>query len=387
MALEILRCGGMQAFGRSADFTVWQSHEALEYITLLLGTDPRKRRRGLHAEAGLILQWHWLNLAGYSFEQIPPEKSEWLDVVKAYKEGKLRQNVVDKADLVPMAFRAMERDKGFRESFALKLYRHLLIDDFQDLVPAEYEMLRSLTGQERSVTVAVNPNESVGLSRAADDELLRAFRLDYPSARNHTYTLKLNLNMARIQGEALTRLAADPALTHLREEEVQFFNEGHMVAGAACPCSLRSYWSLRAGQSTCFKYILDGVEGFVEQGYALEDIACIYHDADFLDQLRVLAINRGLPYTVLGSVPRVWDRDVRCAVGLLGSLLNSRDLAALRSGACANPRLERQWLDPDIAMCITRIAADQHIALVEAAQQVSTNFLIDEDGRRDLGNL
>ena len=74
LALKILRCGGMQALGRSADFSVWHSHEALEYITLLLGTDPRKRRR-LRAEADRILQWHRLNLAAYSDEHIPPAKS------------------------------------------------------------------------------------------------------------------------------------------------------------------------------------------------------------------------------------------------------------------------------------------------------------------------
>ena len=85
--------------------------------------------------------------------------------------------------MVPFAFRAMDKNREFRESIALKLYRHLLIDDFQDLAPAEYEMVRWLTGPERSVTVAVNSNESVGMSKGADDGLLQAFRLDYPSVR------------------------------------------------------------------------------------------------------------------------------------------------------------------------------------------------------------
>ena len=47
--------------------------------------------------------------------------------------------------------------------------------------------------------------------------------------------------------------------------------------------------------------ILDRSLDLVGQGYELEDVAFIYEDIAMLEHLRLLALSRGVPYTVLGG--------------------------------------------------------------------------------------
>jgi DNA helicase-2/ATP-dependent DNA helicase PcrA len=383
LALKLLRRKGMESLGRSADFTLWQRDDARAVLAELLAANGRARRR-VDAEAGRVLDWRRLNRAGFPGESIPPDSPDWPGIVVTYQAEKQRQNVVDHDDLIALVTLALERDRAFREGVAWSECRHLLIDGLQDLAPAEYGMARLLTGPERSITVAANPNACVRTGDGAGHRVLEAFRTDFPEPGRRTYQLSLNLRSTAAIGEAVHRMSHDPAMAHLIGEQHRYIRTNRPVGATFAPMAPPALLVFEGRPADMYRYIFDRTGEFVEQGHALEDIACIYMDASILDHLRVLAVSRGLPYTVLGGEPRVWDRDARRITGLLASLLNPRDFAAFRIAACLDPRIEPPWLDPVVAVRIAGMAADLGIDLVQAAGRYCRNPLIDAGLRRGL---
>ena len=383
LALYLLRLGGMEVLGRSAGFTVWQRDEARASLAELLAANGRKPER-VDAEAARLLDWRRLNRAGFPGDRIPPGSPDWPDLVATYQAEKERQNVVDCGDLVALVTLALERDRDFREETASSTSRHLFIDGLQDLAPAEYGMARLLTGPGRSITVAANPNEFVRTDADTGYRVLEAFRSDFPAVDKDVYLLRLNRRSTEAIGKAVTRMSHDRAMGGLVGDQHRYFRTNRRVGTTSMPMVPPKLLVFEGRPADMYRYVVDRTQEFVAQGYALEDIACIYQDASILDHVRLLAVSRGLPYTVLGGGSRAWDRDARRITGLLATLLNPRDVAAFRIAASPDPRLEPPWLDPMAAVRIAGMARELGADLVQAAGRYCRNPLIDAGLRRGL---
>ena len=345
-ALDLLRDDGMAILGRSADFTVWEQPEAREFVADVLLKGSGRNPWDKLDMARRILRWHGLNRARFPGEQVPPPQPHWQEVVQGYETAKVQQNMVDAADLVILAIRALEKDSDFRASVTSFWSRHLLIDGLQDFNPAEYLMVKSLTGRERSITVTANPDESVRLEEGADDRVLDLFKLDHQGPRRHTYSLSSNLRMTDAIGAAVNRIAADPSMEHLTSDRQEFLRISYMAGETTLPMAAPELMVFEGRSTEMYRGIFDHIRELTGQGHSLADMACICADEASIESLRVLAVARGIPYTSLGVAPLPRDRDVKCIMGLLTSLVNPHDMIALRNGVRVDPRLDRQTPGP-----------------------------------------
>ena len=383
-AVDLLRSGGLRVLGRPADFTAWDSHDARDFLAVLLGANPRNRRR-VQVEAMRILRWHWLNQAGYPDERTAPDDPEWPGIVELYQNTKVLQNVLDQGDVIGMATMALEQDRDFQEYFVQNLCRHLLVDDFQDITPTEYGMVKLLTGPERAVTVAANRNQCRRTSEGADDRLLEAFTLEHSGVRNHTHHLEdTNVRSTRAIAEVVNRVTTDPAMPYLDKERFRDGRPSRVAGRNYLPAVPPQLLQFEGRPADMYRYILDKSEELVEQGYSLEDMACVVQDVSVIDRMRPMVVSRGIPYTVLGVEPPARDWDVRCITGLLRSVLNPNDVNAFVNGTCFNPHLDSRWLDWDIALRIAELSVEQHIDLVQAAGRFTINPMLDAAVRRSL---
>ena len=384
-ALRLLRSGGAVAVGRSSAFSAWQRDETIDWIATQLGVNRRNRRR-VFAEAQRMLDWHRLNQAGYPDKRILPERADWRDIMAEYENELAVGNAVDQGNVALLASQALEKDPQFRDAAGRDRYRLLVVDDFQNCAPVEYDLFRLLTGTERSITLAVNPNECVRMAEGADDRLLEVFRLDHPGVTENRYRLRINHRTTEELGKATNRIMNTPTLGHLTKDTEKdiFVRSGMLVGGRRLPMATPVLRSFEGRAADMYQHILDGTDAFVEQGYALEDIAIIYQDYSILDEMRPLVLSRGMRYTVLGGKPGDRDPDVRSIIGLLRCLLNPRDYAAFRSAACVNPHLEQRWLDPDVTIGIRRIVFGENVTLVQAARSQGGNRLFSSEVREGL---
>ena len=61
-------------------------------------------------------------------------------------------------------------------------FRHVLVDEYQDLNEAQYRLFRQLAGPDAEIMVIGDPDQAIYGFRGARPEYFRRFREDWPEA-------------------------------------------------------------------------------------------------------------------------------------------------------------------------------------------------------------
>ena len=91
-------------------------------------------------------------------------------VIGRYEELKRRRGVVDTNDLIAHVVRDGRRDPRFVESMR-RQFRHVSVDEAQDMNPLQYEFLRMLAGDPPDLFVVGDPNQAIYGFNGADHSL------------------------------------------------------------------------------------------------------------------------------------------------------------------------------------------------------------------------
>lgn len=119
----------------------------------------------------------------------PIEADDLAELLARYGEEKRRRRVVDLHDLVAGATGLLRADRSAAEATRWRV-RHLLVDEFQDVNPAQWQLLRALLGDRRDLFVVGDPNQAIYSWNGADPTLMRRL----PSLLPGTTVLALDDN-------------------------------------------------------------------------------------------------------------------------------------------------------------------------------------------------
>ncbi|MBP6839395.1 MAG: UvrD-helicase domain-containing protein [Kofleriaceae bacterium] len=98
----------------------------------------------------------------------------------AYQAQLLRENAVDFGDLILYALR-LARDPDLGPRLAT-MFRHVLVDEFQDTNRVQYDLVQALASATRNLTVVGDDDQSIYGWRGAEPRNLLDFQRDYPDA-------------------------------------------------------------------------------------------------------------------------------------------------------------------------------------------------------------
>ena len=107
----------------------------------------------------------------------------------AYEAEKRRRGVVDFDDLLEHCASAIEADSAFAEAQRWR-FRHLYVDEFQDVNTLQFRLLRAWLGDRLDLTVVGDPNQAVYGWNGADVAYLERFADHFPTAE----TVRLDAN-------------------------------------------------------------------------------------------------------------------------------------------------------------------------------------------------
>lgn len=127
---------------------------------------------------------------------------------RAYQEALEREGVLDLDDLVRRAALALREQPDLAHAWQDRL-EHLLVDEYQDVNPAQVALLQALRGPRTQVAAIGDPDQAIYGFRGADSRLFQAFAQDFPGAA----TLSLTRNYrsaAPILAAASALIAAQP---------------------------------------------------------------------------------------------------------------------------------------------------------------------------------
>ena len=128
-----------------------------------------------------------------------------------YEHEKLRRGLVDFDDLLAQCAAAIESDPGFAGAQRWK-WRHLFVDEFQDLNPLQHRLLIAWLGASDDLFVVGDPNQAIYGWNGADPGLLAGFSRRWPQGEvvhldhNHRCTEQVVAAAARVLGAPGDRL-------------------------------------------------------------------------------------------------------------------------------------------------------------------------------------
>lgn len=141
------------------------------------------------AKATRVPAERYAEVAGRAGRRPPLDAQELADVYRRYEEEKLARRLVDFDDLLRLAIRDLSSDKEFAAARRWYL-RHLFVDEFQDVNPLQFSLLRAWLGASSDLCVVGDPNQAIYGWNGADAGYLEHFEQHFPGG--HTVDLSEN---------------------------------------------------------------------------------------------------------------------------------------------------------------------------------------------------
>ncbi len=311
---------GAERFGLPEDVVIIGRDEALKIAVSITGQTNINRLKGMLREVSLAKS-----------RLITPEKyemtarSRWQQSIAAfyrrYEDYKTEHGLIDYDDMIFLAIRLLFSYEDIREMF-LERFDHILVDEFQDINHAQYQLIRFLTMDEKGVQrtslyVTGDDDQSIYGFRGASKDYLYRLKEDFPDVvelrltRNFRSPAEI-INLAETLISHNTSRIKKVIVPH-RERHI----ENPVVFYAA------------SDESDEAAYVADRILKEHESGIAFEDMAVIMRMNSYSRAFEDTFSRKHIPYNLPGS-GGFWDRpEVRDAVGLLRLLIGEGDKASL----------------------------------------------------------
>jgi len=204
------------------------------------------------------------------------------------------------------------------------LWRHVLVDEYQDTNRAQYRIIRLLTSEHRNICVVGDSDQSIYRWRGADIRNILEFENDYPG----TKVVKLEQNYRSTQ--RVLALASGVIAHNVQRKEKTLWTENPEGE----PARLYRAWDEHEEANFVAQTIL-GLRG---DGIPWDGVAVFYRTNA---QSRVLedALRRArIPYVIVGGVRFYERKEVKDTLAYLRLALNPADDVAFRRAIQAPTR-------------------------------------------------
>ncbi len=133
------------------------------------------------ARARLVAPEHYAGAAGLAGRTPPMPAKQFADLMMRFQQEKRRRRVVDFDDLLALAIRDLHDDEHYAAGVRWR-HRHLYVDEFQDVNPLQFELLKAWRGETDDLFVVGDPNQAIYGWNGADPNLLNNFAKREPKA-------------------------------------------------------------------------------------------------------------------------------------------------------------------------------------------------------------
>ncbi len=133
------------------------------------------------ARARLVAPHDYGTAADLAGRTPPMPPDDFAELMESFQQEKRRRRLVDFDDLLALAIRDLQQDPDYANAVRWR-HRHLYVDEFQDVNPLQYELLRAWRGDSSDLFVVGDPNQAIYGWNGADPELLRRFARREPTS-------------------------------------------------------------------------------------------------------------------------------------------------------------------------------------------------------------
>lgn len=250
--------------------------------------DPTAARRELAHAGARATDVHRAEVAAYEAYQLK------LSSARLYDFG----------DLLMLVVAGLTSRGDLRRALSLR-YRYVMVDEFQDVNPAQHELIRLLLDQHKNVWVVGDDDQAIYGWRGSDVKYILGFERAFPGTR--VYKLGDNYRSRPVIVDAATRLVGhNPSrlVKPLRATK----DAAQQPAIKTCVCS---------GEDAEAEWVAHSIQRLAEGGVDLNDIAILSRVRYLMPTLAAALIDLGIPHFTRGG-PKMWTSTP--AKALLGGL-------------------------------------------------------------------
>ena len=234
-------------------------------------------------------------------------------VYRTYEKICKQDNLVDFNELILKVVEVLQQKPSFCEQIHAK-FRHILVDEFQDSNPLQYQLIKSLAGQQSYVSIVGDDDQSIYSWRGARVENMRSFPQDYPDVM--TIKLEQNYRSTGVILEAANHLIANNQ--HRLGKELQSTQD------AGDPIMLFSGYN----EYEEARFIAQSIQQRHQMGLSLSDQAVLYRSNAQSRIIEEQLARHGLAYRVYGGL-RFFDRaEIKDILAYLRLIVNPADSTA-----------------------------------------------------------
>jgi DNA helicase-2/ATP-dependent DNA helicase PcrA len=237
-------------------------------------------------------------------------------VYKLYQEKLALNRALDFDDLIGKAVRLLEERQDAREHYQSK-FRHVLVDEYQDVNHAQYVLTRLLSDGTRNLCVVGDDDQSVYGWRGADVRIILAFERDYPDAK----VVKLEQNYRSTQN--ILDAAWNVVRRNRGRKEKKLWTEN--IAGE----EITLHEAPNEQEEAVFVAATIR-EGIKAAGRRYSDFVVLYRTNAQSRVFEEIFINYKIPYKIIGGLRFYERREIKDMLAYLRLVHNPYDTVSLR---------------------------------------------------------
>jgi DNA helicase-2/ATP-dependent DNA helicase PcrA len=300
--------------GYRSSFTIYDQADAqrlTDWVRRDLNLDPKRfPGRQLHAQIS-ALKNELVLPEQYAESAVGPSERRISDVYTEYQRRLHDASAVDFDDLLVLAVRLFREHPEALQRYRSR-FKHVLVDEFQDTNVAQWELVRMLSEEHRSIMVVGDDAQSVYRFRGADFRNIRRFEDAFPDST--VVVLDQNYRSTGRILEAANAVIANNATTRKKHLWTEKGDGEHLVRFQG------------DDEHDEAQFVCQEIHRLVDNGdHRYGDVAVFYRTNVQSRVLEEALVRSGVPYRVFGGVKFYDRREIKDALAYLKALVNPDD--------------------------------------------------------------
>jgi DNA helicase-2/ATP-dependent DNA helicase PcrA len=300
--------------GYRSSFTIYDQADATrltDWVRRDLNMDPKRfPARQLHGQIS-ALKNELIFPAEYAAQALGPAERRVAEVYTEYQRRLSEASALDFDDLLVQTVRLFREHPEALYRYQQR-FQHVLVDEFQDTNAAQWELVRLLAIEHRSIMVVGDDAQSVYKFRGADFRNLLNFEDAFPDAT--IVVLDQNYRSTQRILEAANAVIANNASTRKK----------HLWTDKGLGEQIVRYQGDDEHDEAAF--VVREINRLVDSAeYRFGDVAVFYRTNAQSRVLEESLVRRGIPYRVYGGVKFYDRREIKDALAYLRALVNPDD--------------------------------------------------------------
>jgi len=318
--------------GFSKNFSILDTHDQTDIVRQILRTikiddrkfDPQRLLFEIGQAKNRFLSPNQAENFFLDGVRLPPDYGEI--AAQVYPRYLEQLRLLDSMDFDDLLFRCVEmlaENEDVRKGANLK-FRHILVDEYQDTNPSQFELLRFLTQKQRNLCVVGDDDQSIYAWRGADSQHILQFTHHYPDSK--VITLDQNYRSTSTILEAANEVIARNKVRHPKKLWSDR-GTGHPIQQLILE---EDRAEAKAVADEILKLAQETVAGHTRQIRKWKDFAVLYRSNPqsrlFEEALRL----HHIPYKLVGALSFLDRKEIKDALSYLRLIVNPKDDASLR---------------------------------------------------------